>query len=275
MQARTPSAFFFSVTLHGSVIAAIAALAYFVQQHTRPPMHVFELVAGPGNDLTATAAPALGTPEGTVEVKVPQLPARREPIAPVPAPPAPVTTPVAPAVPAAAPATAEVKTTVHAPSRGELKRLTYEQYVRKYGKPSPAQPSSKPGTGRTTAVPRINAKGIADGVRGGSSNSRAGAGGTALTTAEHSAMEGYFSRLVVALRQNHEKPPGLSDLLSADIEFFIAADGTISRVRVARSSGNDAFDQSCIDAFRQVGSVGPRPDGRSDTNIIEFRMKDE
>ena len=39
------------------------------QQGTRPPMQVFELVAGPGNDYTATAAPALGTPEGTIEVK--------------------------------------------------------------------------------------------------------------------------------------------------------------------------------------------------------------
>jgi TonB family protein len=198
-----------------------------------------------------------------------------------PAPPAPPVTP-APAKPAPAAATAaptaEVKTTVHAPSRKEINRLTYQQYVKKYGLPSKAQPSSSSaaaGSGRPRAVPKINARGIAEGVLGGSPNSRKGGGGHALTAPARSEMEGYFARLITALRQNLEKPPGLSDLLSADVEFFIAADGTISRVRIANSSGNEEFDRACIDAFRQVGSVGPRPDGQSDIKVITFRMKDE
>ena len=88
-------------------------------------------------------------------------------------------------------------------------------------------------------------------------------------------MEGYFARLVGALKQNHEKPPGLSDLLTADVAFLLAADGTISRVRVERSSGNAEFDASCIEAFRRVGSIGPTPSGKSDTFVITFKMKDE
>ena len=56
---------------------------------------------------------------------------------------------------------------------------------------------------------------------------------------------------------------------------MIAADGTISRVHVVRSSGNAAFDESCIEAFARMGSVGPKPDGKSDTWVLTFRMKEE
>ncbi len=274
MQERAPTAFFFSLLLHGTAVLAIGAIAFIAQQGIRPPMQVFELVAGPGNDYTATAAPALGTPEGTIEVKVPTPPERREPVVAEPAPPAPPVTPA----PATAAPTAEVKTTVHAPSRAELKRMTYQQYVKKFGKPTPAQTpasSTAAGSGRPRTVPKINARGIAEGVLGGSPNSRKGGGGHALTAPARSEMEGYFARLITALRQNLEKPPGLSDLLAADVEFLIAADGTISRIRIAHSSGNEEFDRACIDAFRQVGSVGPRPDGQSDIKMITFRMKDE
>ena len=97
----------------------------------------------------------------------------------------------------------------------------------------------------------------------------------ALTAAQHSALEAYISRLVAALRQNHEKPPGLSDLLNADVEFRIAPDGSISHVHIVRSSGNTEFDLSCIETFKRVGSVGPKPDGRAETWTTTFRMKDE
>jgi len=275
MQARTPSAFFFSVTLHGAVVAAIVALAYVVQYNTRPPIHVFELVAGPPTDLTATEAPALGNSDGTVEVKVNEPVAKHEPVVapptppapPAPAPPQAITPPVA--------STAPLKTTVHAPSRTELKRMTYEQYVKKYGPPTKARSATVAPGGRARPAPKIDVKGIAEGVLGGSSRSKGGGGGRALTATQRSELEGYIARLVTALRQNHEKPPGVSDLLEADVQFFIAPDGTISRIHIARSSGNDAFDQSCIDAFRLVGTVGPKPDGKSDTWTITFRMKDE
>ena len=64
MHARAPTAFMLSLTLHIGVVLAIVALA-FVVQHKRPaPVQIFELVAGPPTDLTATEAPALGSPEG-------------------------------------------------------------------------------------------------------------------------------------------------------------------------------------------------------------------
>jgi colicin import membrane protein len=263
MYARSPTAFFLSLLLHGTVVTAIVVMAFVVQQHTPPPVHVFELVAGPPTDLTATAAPALGSPEGTVDVKIPEPPASRaEPVVEEPAPPSKSET--------ARPAT---RTATKAPPLKES-RLTRDEYLKKYGPPKPSKAGGS-GAPRAAAVPKINAKGIAEGVRGGSADSKGGGGGTALTAAEHSALDGYIARLVAALRQNHEKPPGLSDLLSADVEFLLAADGTISRVQIVRSSGNTDFDLSCIEAFKRVGSVGPRPDGKTDTKVLMFRMKED
>jgi colicin import membrane protein len=270
MYARSPTAFFLSLLLHGMVVTAIVVMAFVVQQHTPPPVHVFELVAGPPTDLTATAAPALGSPEGTVDVKIPEPPApRAEPVMEEPAPPSKSET----ARHTSRSETAAASAT-KAPSLKES-RLSYDQYVKKYGKPAPSKAGGSSGTPRVAAVPQIKTKGIPDGVNGGSSDSKGGGGGTALTTAQHSALDGYIARLVAALRQNHEKPPGLSDMLFADVEFLIAADGTISRVQIVRSSGNTDFDLSCLEAFKRMGSVGPKPDGKSDTWVLRFRMKEE
>jgi colicin import membrane protein len=267
MHERAANAFLLSLTLHAGVILAIAALVFAVHQSRREPMQIFELVAGPPTDPMATEAPALGTPDGQVDVKIPASPAKSEPVPLEAAPPQPEIS--QPTVRPPIKSTASSK----APAKTEP-QLTYEQYVKQHGKPTPSKagPSGSP---RATAVPKINSKGIANGVLGGSVNSRGGQGGTALTAAQHSSLDAYISRLVTALRQNHEKPPGLSDLLDADVEFFIAADGSISRVQIVRSSGNTAFDMSCIETFRRIGSVGPKPDGRSATWTLTFRMKDE
>jgi colicin import membrane protein len=269
MVARAPSAILLSVLLHGAVVTTILALAFVVQQRRAPPLQIFELVAGPPTDLTATVAPALGSPDGGVEVKIPAAPARTAPTVEELAPP--------PAKPETTKPVARAETRVAAPDRATGKqepKLTYEQYVKKYGQPAPTKPGAA-GSTRAPAVPKINAKGIAEGVVGGSATSTGGGGGRALTAAQHSAVEAYIARLVTALRQNHEKPPGLSDLLEADVEFLIAADGSISRVHIVRPSGNASFDRSCVDAFKRMGSVGTKPDGKTDTWVLTFRMKEE
>jgi len=60
MHARVPTAFSLSVTLHAGVVLVIVTLAFLVRQNQQPPMQIFELVAGPPTDLTATEAPARG-----------------------------------------------------------------------------------------------------------------------------------------------------------------------------------------------------------------------
>jgi colicin import membrane protein len=248
MQSQTSNAFMLSLTLHVGVVLTLIGVAFVVQQSRPPPVHVFELVAGPGNDLEATEAPALGSPDGEIEVKVPTLPPHQA--RPKPSP--------------------ESMIPVKTPARTEPK-ISYKDFISKHPPPAPSKPSTS-GASAAAKAPQPRTHGITDGVAGGSSRSHAGAGGQALTAAQHTAMEGYLSRLITALRQNHQKPPGLSDLLKADVEYLVAPDGTISNVKIAESSGNAEFDQSCIEAFLRMGSAGPVPDGKAHTWITTFRM---
>jgi colicin import membrane protein len=89
-------------------------------------------------------------------------------------------------------------------------------------------------------------------------------------------LDAYFSLLYQRLREAHEKPTGLSDLLSAMAEYRIDGDGAISNVRIIRSSGSPEFDQSVLSAFRNVGSIGPRPDrGGPMIKKVLFKMRED
>jgi colicin import membrane protein len=275
MHERTPNALMLSLALHFGVVLAIVALAFVAQQNQPAPVQVFELVAGPPTDLTATEAPALGSQDGQVEVKIHETPVKQEP-RPSEATPV-VSTPEEPVLIPVAPAHPEKKTAEKAPTAKTPAKvgpiISYKDFVKKHGAPTPSR-STNSGSSRAMKAPQLKTHGIPDGVIGGSSRSHGGGGGKALTAAEHSALEAYTSRLVAALRQNHEKPPGLSDLLSADVECLIAPDGSFSSVHVVRTSGNVAFDQSCIQAFMRMGPIGPTPDGKSGTWKITFHMVD-
>lgn len=269
MPPKTRTAFFLSALLHVSAVLAIVAIVLVVGKRRKPPTGIFELVAGPGTSLTATEAPARGTPAGdTVSLHLPKPPPPpREPVRKT-APPKAGTKPAP--VPPRKEAVAPKETKPAAPPP----RMSYEEYVKKFG--APKTPSERR-VRRPIHTPRIDVRGIVNGVLRAAPGSRSteGSGGNALTAAQHAAFAGYMARLVTALRQNLEKPPGLSDLITADLQFDIAADGSISRVHVVRSSGDAGFDRACLEAFRRVGSIGPTPDGESGTYIITFRTTDE
>ena len=46
--------------------------------------------------------------------------------------------------------------------------------------------------------------------------------------------------------------PGGSNDLSADVEFSIGADGALNSVKIAKSSGDSAFDESVLRALRRA-----------------------
>jgi len=54
--------------------------------------------------------------------------------------------------------------------------------------------------------------------------------------------------------------PGGSNDLKADVEFSISADGTLSGVKIAKSSGDSAFDESVLRAIRRAAPFPPPPD---------------
>ena len=54
--------------------------------------------------------------------------------------------------------------------------------------------------------------------------------------------------------------PGGSNDLSADVEFSIGADGTLNGVKIAKSSGDAAFDDSVMRAIKRAAPFPPPPD---------------
>jgi TonB family protein len=129
---------------------------------------------------------------------------------------------------------------------------------------------------RAAKAARIDAEGIREGVIGGSTaNKVGGAGGKALTREEASELELYWSELLAKIKENHTPPEGVSDTLVARMEFFVAADGSLSHFRIVSPSGNHEFDRSVIEAGERTRSIGPRPDGRSETVQMTFKMRED
>jgi TonB family protein len=303
MPERATNAFVLSLALHIGVVLAIVTLAFVAQQGRPTPVQVFELVAGPPTDLTATEAPALGTPEGQLEVKIHDIPvnstpaeesepmlkpeptAKPEPTVkpePITKPEAPVKVEKTPTETAPAVTTPSVRPDKKAADKAPASKnssktgpiISYKEFVKKHGTPTPSKSTTSGSSRGGMKAPQLKTHGIPDGVVGGSSRSHGGGGGKALTAAEHSAFDAYTRRLEIVLKQNHQEPPGLSELLSADVECSIAGDGTIYSVRVVRSSGNASFDQSWVETFIRVSSIGPTPDGKSGKWTIKCSIRD-
>jgi colicin import membrane protein len=143
-----------------------------------------------------------------------------------------------------------------------------------FDKANKAKAVAKAKSGSTKIEPV--GQGIREGVIGGSpKNTKGGTGGKALTAEDGTLMERYFSLLKARLKENHEKPSGLSDALMARVEFYVSADGSISRVRISKSSGSEEFDRSVREAFARTKSIGARPDKKGETVELEFRMREE
>ncbi|MDQ5980932.1 MAG: TonB C-terminal protein [Verrucomicrobiota bacterium] len=267
-----------SVTLHAFVVAVLVLLTWYsAMQQAKAPV-IFELVAGPPTNPEALEAPALGNTTKPVKLEVPKVelvPTMPEPEPVVPSPPEPVvTTPPPEKTKAKAPDKPKPDNSI-AKEVKKAQRLSYNDYIKKHPTPKPAAPSAQ--TGKSTAKgPRIDATGIAQGVKGGSTaNLKGGGGGKALTREQADALDTYFSMLIQELKRAHEPPAGVSDDLQAQVTFDITASGAIMNPRIKKSSGNREFDRSVIEAFLRVRSIGPMPTRRPDTVTVTFKMKDE
>ena len=288
MNANSPQAYFLSAVLHAGVVVLVLFLGYAASQTQPETTKVFELVAGRGDNYAATVAPAIGVPAG-IKVSIPEAPAQAAPVAIPPLQSVPMTE--APPIPApktvpaktdqvpnfsrvvqrtenrkAARIEAQYRKQLEKEAAAEKKRETYEQYLKENGGKA----------GSAAKSPKVDAEGIAGGVVGGSTaNKEGGAGGKALTRDEQDLLGSYFAMLKARLKENHVPPPGvISDRLEARVEFYVSAEGTLSRVRILHSSGNSDFDDSVLEAFRHT-QMPPRPDHRGDTHELIFNMRDE
>lgn len=296
MTARSPSAFFLSLALHALFVIVCLFSAYALKDETVEKTKIFELVAGEGDNFAATEAPALGVPGG-IKFNLPPMPAPTppapEPVVPAPPEPAPiqaVAPPKAEPKPAPEPKPPDlvksmkrVQTRLEKKQKAEAarrakekelasKRLSYQEFLAQQKKKGGASKSSSKSGPIKTA--KIDAEGIAKGVVGGStSNKTGGAGGTALSREEQDDLDSYIAMINLRLREAHQRPAGLSENLVAQAEFFVSANGAISKVRILKSSGSTEFDQSVLAAIRDIRTAIP-PRNWSGVLKFTFRMKD-
>lgn len=299
-----------SAGIHVFLIGLLLFATYVVFPKKEETPVVFELVAGEGEDFSATEAPAgdEGGRAATGEIAMPRLtpvpvwtpPAPVAP--PTPPPPTPVApvppTPVTPVSSVPTPPTPnfarQLKATIRQEQRKvecELKqkreaeareakaaeqaakRVSYEEFAKaNAGKSNPSQRTTTTATSAKTG-PRLDPDAIKRGVAGATGAGAAGAGGKELTAAERERMKAYFAMLIQRLRDAHVKPDGLSDLLSADVSFTVTAGGAVAGARITRSSGNADFDRSVLDAFSRV-RMPARPDGKTDAQELTFRIRE-
>jgi len=306
MRANSPSALFASLTLHAAVAALIVVFSLYVsqiQQRTEP-VKIFELVAGPPTAPNERDAPALGNTLTLPKNQPPQVyepPARQPEPEPEPVVETVKTQPVEEAVPTPPKETPKPKPTVKAkdvpkPKEAlskdakkivdQMKNKQHVKYLnekhkidRARAKEEAARRAAEAAAKKAGTYKPVDAVGIAEGVRGGStSNTRGGGGGRALHRDDDgSEMDVYEALLKNRLRAAFDdiKPTGLADTLSAEVTFLVAASGEIGNVRISRSSGNAEFDAAVLQTFKRISWPGRRPDNKSDLWRLTFRMRED
>jgi TonB family protein len=279
MSAQTPGAYGLSALVHSGAVALVLFFSYAAEHLDKSEPKVFELVAGEGDNYAATAAPALGS-EGGIKV-TPQAPVPT----PLPEPPAPQ--PEAQPVPKQEPSPIQsAPETIPAPTKQKapkpvdlvtsLKRAEDRRKKKLEAKYKKQEEADAKRQAALNKVSHIDAEGIREGVVGGSTeNKKGGAGGKALTREEGTELEAYFAELLMRIKESHTPPEGVADNISAKVELFVAADGSISHARITSSSGNSEFDRSVIEACQHTRSIGPRPDGKSETVSFTFKMRED
>ena len=84
-------------------------------------------------------------------------------------------------------------------------------------------------------------------------------------------MSTYYSRLSSRIDAAWVRPPQLAGLrLAAKVVFDVSPSGQISNVQLRPGSGNKAFDQSILAAFRNASSAGPTPTGQQQKFTFKF-----
>jgi TonB family protein len=128
-------------------------------------------------------------------------------------------------------------------------------------KPTAAKPGTKPGAGST--APRAGG-----GPEGGRGTDVANVNVAGLNFPYPTYLQGIVR--AIALRFS----PPRNSVLSADVAFLVHRDGSVSDIRVVRSSRNYAFDleaRGAVEAAGRARDFGPLPDGfRDDVLPVTF-----
>lgn len=257
-----------SLFVHGAGAGALLLGAFWLRETARdispalpPPVGEFTVVPADGGAAAAASGVAENAPirfHAPPSVRVWTPPAREA----EPTPDAPTN----PRVDTTRPANPRPRQQTPATS-ADAPRTSYGDFQRRHGAPDTTPSSSTP-TGTATA-PRIATDWSGGSGRENASSVASDAGNSATTA----SMDGYFGLMLQNLRERHEAPTGLSAALNTEVSFTLAADGSISGLRITRSSGDADFDRSVLDVFARV-RLPARPDGKSDLRRLTFRVRD-
>ena len=86
--------------------------------------------------------------------------------------------------------------------------------------------------------------------------------GSKLGTSNTAVGDQYQAQVVGMLHQNYNFPAGLTlDQIQnpPEIVFHISGDGTLTGIKLVKSSGNNFVDDACVDAAKLTGKVPPPP----------------
>ena len=269
MRASSPGAFVLSAAFHAAVIGAIVVFSLWVRRATEINPWVADLVNPEdiewGDHFEMPGAPSknpgvkdTGVKFNRPRVKKVKIPTAQE-----------IAAAEAKAAAQAAKQTKSTPTTTTASTRN--KTTSYADFQKKNTKQLAANQKVRSAGGGKPA-PGIDAKGIVDDLMESAAGPRGDGGGTGGTKVMIAALDAYFSRLVSAVRAAWEMPDSVTDMLGAKVSFHLGADGSITAVKIVKSSGSTDYDDSVIDAFHRVRSIGAVPGGKSGTYVFNFKM---
>ena len=282
MRASSPGAIALSAVLHAAAIGAIVAASFWVQRTTEINPAVFDLVNAEdlevGDHFEMPGAPSKnpGVKEGGIKFKRPKGPRAKIP-----------SQKELDAAQAKAEAQEAKETAQRArQSKSDVpsttasarnKTSSYADFQKQHSKQLAANQKTRSGGSSKTAAAAagIDAKGIVDELMesaGATAGPRGDGGGTGGSKYMIAALDAYFNRLVNAVRAAWEMPDSVTDLLVAKVSFHLGADGSITQVKIVKSSGSTEYDDSVVDAFQRVRSIGAVPGAKAGTYVFNFKM---
>lgn len=258
MRANSPGAISLSVGLHAALIGTLVwASAVLNQVPQIQPLDLdFTLV----DDIEIgdkTEIP--GPPDGP-----PRLRVKRPNIKPAPKP-SPAAAPEAASTPENSTKTPAKNSPANAKAQPKG-ATTYDKFAQQNANQLKQNSKANSTPGKSTP------KSVRGALGEFSDRGPSGTNGTKLTAA---ALDVYFGKLSNALKMAFVLPSGLSELLKAQVEFQIGADGSLSSIRIVKSSGEPEFDRAVVEAFRKVRTIGPFPGGKGGVFSMKFSMAED
>ena len=251
MKFRKHQAFWTAVILHGVVLLGLFIGTIVEAFKPREKPHVFEMVDPPSETTQARDAPA--PPMDVPEVELTPVP-RVDIPKPRPAPDPPKPSPE--------------RTSEPTPAPQKPKMITAAEFFKENPRPDPRPRTPQPRP--QVSAPQIEAPRLVVPRTNTPANPS-----PQLSPQQLSALADYSARLRSRIDAAWRKPPQLAGVrFVAEVTFSVSASGRISNVRLNPGSGNAAFDQSVLAAFRQATSAGATPTGQSHEFRLSFRMRD-